>query len=186
MNNFNMLLNTISILDFDPDKAITLLEYLIKYRDAQVNDFNRVAFALEDAGERIDELSAENEALTKRVGELERALTAAKPAPKPTITLNICAIMNKSDVLSEQFLTFVKWVRTDGVKFSDDRLLGLYEAKFISDYVFAYFDYKPMSSFPSRGENYETITWDSDRDELKQNIEWLLEYNYPGCAIVWA
>lgn len=186
MNAFNTLLNTISVLDFGPDKAIILLEYLIKYRDAQVNDYNRVAFALEDAGERIDELNAENEELTKKVGELERALAAATPAPKLTITMNLGRMMGKADELNEKYNTYVKWVRTEGVEFNDGPMLGLYEAKYIAEYVFAYFNYKDMSSYPSRGERYKEINWDSDRDDLKQCIEWLLEYNYPGYAVVWA
>ena len=185
MNAFNVLVNAISCVDLEPDKAVIVLEHLIKYRDVQVSDFNRVAFALEDAGERIDELNAENEELTKKVGELERALAAVTPAPKLTITMNLGRMMDKADELNEKYITYVKWVRSEGVEISDDRLLGLYEAKFISDYVFAYFDYKPMSSFPSRGEKWECITWDSDLDELKQNIEWLLEYNYPGYEVVW-
>lgn len=186
MNNFNTLLNTISVLDFDPDKAIILLEYLIKYRDAQVNDFNRVAFALEDAGERIDELNAENEALTKKVGELERALKAVKLASKNTITLDICQIFKKASELETGFFHFVKWVRNDGAVFSDGAVLGLYEAKFLSDYVFAYFDYKPMVNLPSRGEKTMLITWNSEGGDVKWVIEKLLEFNYPGYEIVWA
>lgn len=186
MNAFNTLLNTISVLDFGPDKAIILLEYLIKYRDAQVNDYNRVAFALEDAGERIDELNAENEELTKKVGELERALAAAKSAPKPTITMKLGRMMDKAEELNDKIIIYTKWVRSDGVEFSDDQLLGLYEAKYIAEYIFVYFNYKDMSSYPSRGERYKEINWDSDRDDLKQCIEWLLEYNYPGYAVVWA
>lgn len=187
MNNFNTLLNTISVLDFEPDKAIVLLEYLIKYRDAQVNEFNRVAYALEDVGQRIDELNAENEALTKKVGELERALADAKAAQKPTITMNLGRMMDKSEGLNDKIITYTEWVRSDGVEFSDDQLLGLYEAKYIAEYIFVYFNYKDdMSSYPSRGERYKEINWDSDRDDLKQCIEWLLEYNYPGYAVVWA
>lgn len=186
MNAFNVLVNAISCVDLEPDKAFILLKYLIKYRDVQVNEFNRVAYALEDAGERIDELSAENEALTKKVGELERALAAATPAPKLTITMNLGRMMDKADELSEKYITYVKWVRSDGAVLSDGGLIGLYEAKYIAEYIFAYFNYKAMSSYPSRGERYEEINWDSDRDDLKRCIEWLLEYNYPGYAVVWA
>ena len=186
MNNFNTLLNAISVLDFEPDKAFILLKYLIKYRDVQVNEFNRVAYALEDAGERIDELSAENEALTKKVGELERALAAATPAPKLTITMNLGRMMDKADELSEKYITYVKWVRSDGVEFGDGRLLSLYEAKYIAEYIFAYFNYKAMSSYPSRGEPIGYINWDSDRSELVDAIEALLKFNYPAYDIVWA
>lgn len=187
MNAFNVLVNAISCVDLEPDKAVIVLEHLIKYRDVQVSDFNRVAFALEDSGERIDELNAENEELTKKVGELERALAAVTPAPKLTITMNLGRMFDVADEMSEKFISYVNWVRSEGVEISDDRLLDLYEAKYIAGYIFAYFNYKAMSSYPSRGERYEEINWDSDRDDLKQCIEWLLEYNYPGYAIiVWA
>lgn len=100
--------------------------------------------------------------------------------------MNLGRMFDMAHEMSEKFISYVKWVRTEGVEISDDRLLYLYEAKFIAEYIFAYFNYKETISYPSRGEPIGYINWDSDRDELVEAIEALLKFNYPAYDIVWA
>lgn len=183
MNPFNVLVNAISCVDMEPDKAVAVLERLIAYRDVQVAEFNRISYALMDAHERIAELNAENSDLTAKMCELRRELEKSK---RPTITMDLCRMMVVADEMSEKFISYVKWVRSDGAVMSDGGRIGLYEAKFIAEYVFSYFNYRTLESTPYRGEAIAHINWDSDRDELVEAIEALLTFNYPAYDIVWA
>lgn len=183
MNPFNVLVNAISCVDLEPDKAVAVLERLIAYRDVQVDDFNRISYALMDAHERIAELNAENSDLTAKMCELQRELEKSK---RPTITMNMGRMFDVADEMSEKFISYVKWVRSEGAVMSHGGRIGLYEARFIAEYVFAYFNYRNLDFTPSRGEEVFDIDWLSGRSELADAIEALLKFNYPAYDIVWA
>lgn len=184
VNAFNTLLKDIAGLNLDSSVSAAVLESVLNYRSVvrieHDNLRGTIAYLGDEAKnleERNRELNSENTALCKKVAELEAKVKSLNPV-KPAIKVRLNYMFYKADSLQEQFITFVKWVRSNGIDMGDGSMVGLYEAKFIADYVFAYFDYKAMTNGPTRGEQWESLDWLSSRSELEQNIIWLLNFNY--------
>lgn len=185
LNAFNEFIQTILDSGLAPDKAADVIGNFLEYRSlvkSEVSSAQDFAIRLR---EDLKDLRSLNDELICKIAKLEKELAEAKPATELTISMNLDRLMDKCDDMQKVYINFVKWVRHEGIVMGDGNKVGLYEAKYVADYLMAYFGFKEMGNYPSRGEEYETVVWETDREELVQNIEWLLTFNYPGWKIVW-
>jgi len=122
--------------------------------------------------------------LQARIAELEKEL-AARPLPRPTISIASADLFVKfkEGNMRDMFISYVKWVRNEAVKMSDGECIGLYEAKFIAEAVYAMYGVKEYA-MPIRGEQVACINDFCNRSMVVKNIEDLLHFNYPNYDIV--
>lgn len=181
MNAFNALVSAVTDMDLDPDKAVALLENIIRYRDVVQGDYDRVSGALDFFKGSNEVLMAQNGRLIEKVIELEKALAATK---EKTITLDMSAAFNKAGELQERFIDFIKWLQREAVVLSDGEKIDLYTAKFIGSAFFAKYGFMEMNTAPFRGEGAGVIKHCDSRGRVLQFVKTMLEFNYPGYKLV--
>lgn len=189
MNVFNAFVQKILDSGLEPDKAAVLISDFIQYRsivkeEVQVekNNADRIMERNAELWGRIRGLNEENSELQAKVCKLEAELSGTKSL---TATVDLEALLDNATNLRDEYISFVKWVRSEGIVLSDGGKVELYVAKFVGDYVFTYLGYREMERYPFRGERVQTVDWETTNNELVKVITWLLEFNLPAYELVW-
>ena len=114
----------------------------------------------------------------ERIKELEAALEALRAPTLKVIKIDWPTMFSEAKRRGENFVDYVKWVRSSGViNLGDGSDLGLYEAKNVAELVCAYYSMRPTPQF-CRGENVKTITGASTREDVRLAVSQFLVLNY--------